>query len=108
MRDVRWCILQPFYLNRIKTMQKPEFVKHLSDETKLSKADIERVLDAQERIVQSVMTDGGEITLPGICKISVVDKAARTGRNPQTGEPIELPAHKAPKFKAVKALKEAV
>lgn len=72
------------------------------------KADMTAVVDGLTEIVQEHLAHGKEVTLPGIGKFSVTERAARSGRNPQTGEELEIPASKAPKFKASKALKEAV
>lgn len=74
----------------------------------ISKTDMTAVVDSLADTVQEQLSAGGEIILPGIGKLSVSERAARTGRNPQTGEAMRLPATKAPKFKAAKMLKEAV
>ncbi|WP_036204705.1 HU family DNA-binding protein [Marinobacter sp. MCTG268] len=74
----------------------------------IQKADMTAVVDGLTEIVQEHLAHGQEVTLPGIGKFSVTERAARSGRNPQTGEELEIPASKAPKFKASKALKEAV
>lgn len=76
--------------------------------TGVSKAAIKFVLDAQAEVIKGELKSGGEVTLPGIGKLSVSDRAARTARNPRTGEEIAVPAKKAPKFDAIKALKDAV
>jgi DNA-binding protein HU-beta len=74
----------------------------------IQKADMAAVVDSLGEIVQQQLASGGEITLPGIGKLTVTERAARTGRNPKTGEAIELPATSVPKFKAAKVLKEVV
>ena len=74
----------------------------------IPKADMAAVVDGLGELVAEQLRAGGEVTLPGIGKLTVSDRGYRTGRNPQTGEAIEIPAAKVPKFKAAKALKEAV
>lgn len=73
-----------------------------------SAAMTESVLDALGKVTRHVLATGGEITLPGIGKLSVSKRAARTGRNPRTGEELQIAAKNAPKFTAAKALKDAV
>lgn len=89
-------------------MTKDEFVSHLAGITGLTKKQCDAVLDAQATVVQEVLEVGGDVTIPDICKVSVTLKAARTGRNPRTGVALTIAEHKAPKFKALKALKDAV
>lgn len=72
------------------------------------KAAIKEVLDAQAAVAHQVLANGDEVTLPGIGKLSVSKRAARTGRNPKTGEELKIKAKNVPKFSAVKALKDAV
>jgi len=74
----------------------------------IQRADMTAVVDGLTEIVQEYLADGQEVTLPGIGKLSVTERAARSGRNPQTGEELEIPASRAPKFKAAKALKDAI
>jgi DNA-binding protein HU-beta len=74
----------------------------------ISKDNMTAVVDSLTDIVHEQLAQGGEVTLPGVGKLIVAERAARTGRNPQTGKAIELPATKVPKFKAAKALKDAV
>lgn len=73
-----------------------------------SKKATEAVLKAVADVIGSTLKEGGEVTLPNLGKLYVKDRAARTGKNPRTGEAIEIPAGKAPGFKAAKALKDAV
>lgn len=74
----------------------------------LSKTAVKEALDGLATIVQSRLAEGGEVTLPGLGKLSVTRREGRTGRNPQTGESIEIAAKNAPKFSAAKALKDAI
>jgi len=78
--------------------------------TGVSKSAIKFVLDAQGEIVRNELSKGNNdgVTLPGIGKFSAKDKPARTGRNPATGEEIDIPAKRVPKFSAAKALKDSV
>lgn len=74
----------------------------------LNKKDVTRVLVALTGVVHSQLKAGEEVTLPGIGKLKAVHKEAKTGRNPKTGEPVQIVAKTAPKFTAAKALKDAV
>nr|WP_286255641.1 HU family DNA-binding protein [Marinobacter shengliensis] len=74
----------------------------------ISKADMTAIVDALGEIVHEQLAHDEEVALPGIGKLSVTQRAARIGRNPQTGEAITLPATKTPKFRATKSLKEVV
>jgi DNA-binding protein HU-beta len=76
--------------------------------TGTSKTAIQFVLEALGDVTTKALKSGGEVTVPGIGKLSVQRKEARTGRNPKTGESLEIPAKNVPKFSAAKALKDAV
>ncbi len=89
-------------------MNKRELVDVVASSSGLTKADTSRVLDTFLATVEQVMKDGGEIVIPGFGSWSTVNRGARTGRNPQTGAPIQIKATRAVKFKAGKNLKEAV
>jgi DNA-binding protein HU-beta len=89
-------------------MTKVELINTLATQADLSKAQAERVLQALVNITTTELKNGNEALLPGIGKLRVTDRAARTGRNPQTGAPVEIPASKAVKFKAASSLKDAV
>ena len=92
-------------------MNQADLVNAIADHhsnTGVSKAAIKFVLDAQAEVIKGELKSGGEVTLPGICKLSVTERAARTARNPRTGEEIAVAAKKAPKLSALKALKDAV
>lgn len=73
-----------------------------------SKKATEAVLKAAADVIASTLKEGGEVTLPGIGKLYVKERAARPGINPKTKEAIQIPAGKSPGFKATKALKDAV
>lgn len=72
------------------------------------KTTIKWVLEALSDITQTVLKAGDEVTIPGIVKLTVETRAARKGRNPATGEELDIPAKRVPKFGAAKALKDAV
>lgn len=96
-------------------MNKAQLIEALIDKhhakresVSIQKADMAAVICGLGELVAEQLRAGHEVTLPGIGKLTVTDRAARTGRNPQTGEAIDIPAAKVPKFKAAKVLKEAV
>lgn len=89
-------------------MNKTELVAAMSKETKLSKKDVEAAVNAFVDVVSKELQKGGKIQLVGFGTFEVSERAAREGRNPQTGETMEIQASKAPKFKAGKALKDIV
>ena len=74
----------------------------------LTRKDVEHVLKTAGDVVAAGLAEEGEVTLPGLGKLVTQDKTARDARNPKTGETIHVPAHKAIKFRAAKALKDAV
>lgn len=82
--------------------------EQVATEMVLTNIQAEMIVKAYEAVVTDVLVNGGEVNLSGFGKFSVADRAAREGRNPQTGESISIPASKAPKFKAGKAFKDAV
>lgn len=89
-------------------MNKSELIDAVAAAADLSKASAGRALDAMVDSVTNALKDGDQVVLVGFGTFSVKERAARTGRNPQTGEPIEIAAAKVPSFKAGKALKDAV
>ncbi len=89
-------------------MNKTELIASLAKETNLTKADAGRCLDSFLTIIENTLASGDSITLPGFGSFSVKDRPARTGRNPQTGEEIAIPAAIVPTFKAGKGLKDSV
>ena len=89
-------------------MTKPELVSAMSEKTGVSKKDAAASIDAFVEIISDVLKHGDKLQLVGFGTFEVSERAARTGRNPQTGEDIKLPAAKIPKFKAGAALKNAV
>lgn len=89
-------------------MNKSELVSAIAAKTELSKKDAEKSLKAFIDVVTDELAAGGKIQLVGFGTYEVSERAARTGRNPQTGKEMKIPASKAPRFKAGKALKDAV
>jgi DNA-binding protein HU-beta len=89
-------------------MNKNELVAKIAEGADISKASAGRALDSLIGSVTAELASGGEVALVGFGTYKVNDRAARTGRNPQTGAEIQIAAAKVPAFKAGKALKEAV
>jgi DNA-binding protein HU-beta len=89
-------------------MNKTELVAAMAKETELSKKDVEAVLKSFVDVVTAKLKNGGKIQLVGFGTFEVSERAEREGRNPQTGETMKISASKAPKFKAGKALKDAI
>lgn len=89
-------------------MNKTELVAAIAAQAELSKKDSEKALKAFVDVVTEELKKGGKIQLVGFGTFEVSERAAREARNPQTGEAMNIAACKAPKFKAGKALKDAV
>lgn len=87
-------------------MTKPELVAAIAEKTELSKKDAEKAVKAFTDVVVEELQKGEKIQLVGFGTFEVSERAARTGRNPQTGAEMTIPASKAPKFKAGKAFKD--
>ena len=86
-------------------MNKTELVAAMAEQTNLSKKDAEAALKAFIDVVSEELKKGEKVQLVGFGTFEVSERAAREGRNPQTGETMEIKASKTPKFKAGKALK---
>ncbi len=89
-------------------MTKSELIKQIAERAGLAQAQATTALQAFETTLIDELANGREVALVGFGTFKVTDRAARTGRNPQTGAEIQIAASKAPTFKAGKALKEAV
>ena len=89
-------------------MNQYELILTTAQVSGLSKNDVEHVLKTAGDVITAVLLESGEAILPGLGKLVTQQKAARTGRNPATGETLHVPAHKAVKFRPAKALKDAV
>ena len=89
-------------------MNKTELVAAMAEQTNLSKKDVEAALKAFVDVVAEELKKGEKVQLVGFGTFEVSERAAREGRNPQTGETMQIKASKTPKFKAGKALKDMV
>jgi DNA-binding protein HU-beta len=89
-------------------MNKADFVGAVADAAELTKADAGRAVDAVIEVIKKALKKGDDVTLVGFGTFSVRKRAARQGRNPQTGATIKIKASNNPAFKAGKALKDAV
>ncbi|MCR5105996.1 MAG: HU family DNA-binding protein [Eubacterium sp.] len=89
-------------------MNKTELVAAMAEKSGLTKADSEKALKAFVEAVEDALKAGDKVQLVGFGTFEVSERAERTGHNPRTNESITIPASKAPKFKAGKALKDAI
>ena len=89
-------------------MNKGELIDSVAGAADLSRADATRAVDAVRESVTRTLSGGGSVSLVGFGTFTVKARAARMGRNPRTGEPIQIKASNVPGFKAGKALKDAV
>ena len=89
-------------------MNKTELIAAVAEAAEVSKKDSEKVLKAFVDVVTEELKKGEKVQLVGFGTFEVSERAAREGRNPQTGETMKIEASKAPKFKAGKALKDMV
>lgn len=89
-------------------MNKTELIAAIAEKTELSKKDAEKAVKAFTDVVSEELKKGEKIQLVGFGTFEVVERSAREGRNPKTGEAMPIAASKAPKFKAGKALKDMV
>lgn len=89
-------------------MNKNELIEELSDKTGFTKSDTQKFLNAYIDSVSKALRKGKEVQLVGFGTFKVTKRKARTGRNPQTGKELKIPAKKVPAFRPGKALKETV
>ncbi|MDH0899645.1 HU family DNA-binding protein [Comamonas aquatica] len=89
-------------------MNKTELIEHIAYNADLSKMGAARALEATLSAVRQTLKKGGTVSLVGFGTFSASKRAARTGRNPRSGEAIKIKAAKVPKFTAGKALKDAL
>lgn len=89
-------------------MNKTQLVSKLAERTELKKKDVAAVLDAFTETVKEELAEDGKVQLVGFGTFKVQERAARNGRNPQTGERLVIAARKAPVFKAGSELKDSV
>ncbi len=89
-------------------MNKNELIASVAEKAEISKKDAEAAVKAVTEAITEALAEGDKVSLVGFGTFSVKDRAARTGVNPRTKETVEIPASKAPAFKAGSALKDAV
>lgn len=89
-------------------MNKAELIASVADKTGLTKKDSERAVNAVMASIEGALAEGKRVSLVGFGSFEVRDRKARQGRNPRTGEAIQVPAAKVPAFKPGKALRESV
>ncbi|MFZ7104725.1 MAG: HU family DNA-binding protein [Peptococcaceae bacterium] len=89
-------------------MNKTELISSVAEKSELTKKDAEKAVNALFASVEETLSRGEKVQLVGFGTFEVRERKERTGRNPQTGEEIQIPAAKVPAFKAGKSLKEAV
>ena len=87
---------------------KAELIEKVAGKTNLTKKEVTATVDALFEVIQETLASGEKVQVIGFGNFEVRERAARKGRNPQTGEEIEIAASKVPAFKAGKALKDAV
>lgn len=89
-------------------MNKAELIAAMALEMNTAKHTADEALDAFTKVLSNQLAVGEELTIPGLGSFSVIEKAARKGRNPKTGEDIQIEARNAVKFKAYKALNDII
>lgn len=90
-------------------MNKAELIEAIQNHgDSLSKKTVDNVLNHLATVVQEELANDGEVTIPGLMKLSVTERAERQGRNPQTGEPMTIADKRVPKMKALKAFKDGI
>ena len=89
-------------------MTKNDFINAIAEKADITKKSASDVTDAVFAVISEAMANGDKIAISGFGTFETVDRAARKGRNPKTGETIDIPASKAVKLKVAKALKEMV
>lgn len=92
----------------VLVMTKANLIDQLADRAGLTKVDAGRVLDSLQGVIQDALSSGEKLTWTGFGTFEVRTRAARMGRNPQTGVPMHIPETKTPAFKAGKGLKDSV
>lgn len=95
-------------VNEEAAVNKQELVSKIAESADISMKDAKAALDAMIETITGSLTEGGEVSLVGFGTFNISNRAARTGRNPQTGATLEIPASRVPSFKPGKALKDRV
>ncbi|MEA1963777.1 MAG: HU family DNA-binding protein [Candidatus Aerophobetes bacterium] len=89
-------------------MNKAGLIGAISDKTGIAKKEAKNILDAVTETIINTLSNDGKVTLVGFGTFQVIERKTRRGRNPQTGEEMQIPAKKVPKFRAGKKLRETV
>ncbi|GIP41675.1 transcriptional regulator [Paenibacillus sp. J45TS6] len=89
-------------------MNKSDLITQVAESTELAKKDVTKAVDAVFEAISEALQKGDKVQLVGFGNFEVRERSARKGRNPQTGEEIEIPASKIPAFKPGKALKDGI
>jgi DNA-binding protein HU-beta len=89
-------------------MTKVDLIDQVAEKTELSKKEVEKLLETIITSIQNALKNGEKVSLTGLGTFVVKDKKARIARNPKTGEQVQVPAKKSPKFKPGKELKELI
>ena len=89
-------------------MTKSEFVEHVAQKASLDKKEAATAVDAMLEVIEETLSRGSEVSFSGFGKFHVAERGAREGVHPRTGEPIQIPASKVPRFTAGSGLKKAV
>ena len=89
-------------------MNKQDLIRQISTATGLTDKKTDEVLNQLGDVIRAALAKGDDVTLPGVGKLEVTERPARSGRNPRTGETIQIAASRTPKFKAIKVLKDAI
>lgn len=89
-------------------MKQTDLIAAIAARTDMKKIAVAEVLDALGVVATNALVDGDDVPLPSLGKLAVVTRAARSGRNPATGEAIDIPEKRVPQFSAAKVLKAAV
>jgi DNA-binding protein HU-beta len=92
----------------VRSLNKTDLINAVAESAELSKKDATKAVEAVFQAIQDALSNGNKVSLIGFGNFEVRERAARKGRNPQTGEEIEIAASKVPAFKPGKALKDAV
>ena len=89
-------------------MNKQELISQVAESSSMTKADAARAVDSVFETITSTLSSGGDVRLTGFGTFTTSQRKATTGRNPRTGESIQIPASTQPKFRAGKGLKQSV
>lgn len=92
----------------MSTLNKSDLASRVAEETDLATGDAKLAVDKAFEVIERALAEGGEVNITGFGKFSVAERAARKGRNPQTGEEIDIAASTVPRFSASSALKRSV